>query len=455
MLDSNIHDFDASVSGPGYVAPTDIEPTQVAGEETAVSSIEKSKSVAVPHSPAMDFPILAPPGNDGETLAAMVTLVSQGKVLEGSLFLLSQMNKMNEIITDMLDKWNENLKEIEKQTQELLNSPLYQALQALRLKGDVVLHPAGDQSSSSVAGVDASTTSVPTMVSQIQILERVPAAGSVAYAEETDNQAKLISIPILAAVFAGGAFALQGAQMTTTVWGPGTAPIPTVGAVDLANRLQPLLPALLPLDVMLTINLMAMPLIYYTAWDTAIGSLRNRNQNNDMETAQKFAKEVIRIITDPQTMMTSVVQKIGGSEKILEQFHFEQMAMLKLILSSVALGLLYSTEVGKVQQGQFWGMEPQEFQGMLTGQIPIPDPKNTRLSTNDQLKWTLVSLIKHQFSFISSAKARASVMEAIFEYLSEKRDVESMLEPSKVFVSVLQSSAFKAVDIGGAGINPA
>lgn len=444
MLEPNIDDY--SIQGPITPFPIETEPTvESVKQESGVSSIEKSKAVIVPTVPLFNFPILMSPQQDGELLGALTHVSENDRNSFVHLFTLTQQLEMGKIANDVLDGWIESLREIDRQVRELLNSPVYQAQQEAKL---------AIETGASVAGNVIQINPAVSMLEQLKTFSQVESERwnstqgvTSASEKQTDGTEKLIDISIMSTVFVGGALALVSANMAAAT----EATAPLKGSFEIVNRLQPLIPQIAPQDLIPMINLFTLPLIYYTSWDAAIRGINHKGQQAYLEMADNFAKEVIKVTSDPAFVNVMIIDKMPRSEQLSPEMRDQLAAFIKLVLASLALSLLYTAEVGKMQQDKFLGMEPQEFRGLLTGEIPLPDA--AKASERDRFKMTLIAIIHSQLAILP-AKERARDLEGLFEYLADQHSVEDMLDPVKAFTEVLQANAFKPADVVGAETNP-
>lgn len=439
--------------------------------EDGVSTLEQSHLALVAFTPLVNFPMLSPPSDNSSNTFSVVVSTNRGDA--AITFLLSAELQMGEIANKVAENWSKSLEIMADQVRQMINSPIYQEWLQIHLHGDpqqaqsqavqgvsTTGIPAGVIASGVVstgmaspgsvtAGVATSGSVAPGSVTpnvgiggiepgnaqgtliayldRLQNFERISPPATVSESQNASESAKALIIPFTAVLVAGGALALGAFEMSTSVNGMSSNPLNSVH--EISSYLQPLYPQLMQ-DVLPTINLLAMPLVYYTSWDASVGSLRNKERKADMSAAEDFANQVITKIKELPTN-----EGMSPDQR-------QQQAIIKLVLSSVALSLLYSVQVGKTMDGKFWGMEPKEFQGMLTGEIPIPDPsKNQDVSRVDQLKYTLLTLIKGQLEDLPADK-KMSTLTALFSYLANPRSIEDMKVPGKVFSDVFASSSF-------------
>lgn len=432
----------------GIPDSTDQAGASKTGPEDGVSTIEESKNVAPYLAPLISFPLLDPP-QDAKVFEAIIQAVASGTHQNQDVihFLMSEDLKVEEMKNQILDAWSKNLRDIEEQVRQLINSPMYQELQAIRVRGSqeqgaitgIPTATSANAIAANPAVVSADPLSFVSAIDRLHAYERVPPAATIPDPSDPTDIAKTLTIPLVGALFIGGSLALGSVELSATVSGlSGSSPL--VGAVELVELLQPFLPQIVP-NMIPMINLLVMPLVYYTSWNQAIGSLRNKEAADNKSAIQEFAKQVIKMVSDPTFILANVVNRMAGADQLSPQLKEQLAAMLKLVLASVALSLLYSFDVGKVQGQAFWGMEPQEFQGILSGQIPSPDPSDPKLTTQAHLTATVLGLVRAQMALVPAGD-RSNIIALLFDYIPNSRDLKRMLDPNKVFQDILHSSQF-------------
>lgn len=180
-----------------------------------------------------------------------------------------------------------------------------------------------------------------------------------------------------------------------------------------ARQQQPL-PALEMMIPIPLINLMIITMVYQTAWQSASEdvSAKDKTKKVDMRMAENFAKEIIKKIADP-----NFAKELGG------EYTKHLVVMYKLIFAAAALALLYVVEAGRVT--------PEEFQGMLKGEIKIP---------KDTLMGTLIGFVKELLKNLAPEE-KEKVLEGFYEFLDGHPDPSKMLEPARIFRNILSYPA--------------
>jgi hypothetical protein len=420
-------------------ASLDIREKESPKVDSGVSSIEKSKAVKPEVIPPMNTPILTAPSNQECVAYAVASLDATGRPVTQTIH--SFVLKGEEIKNSVVEGWLKNLREIEETVRRLLASPAYQQLQEIKRKGDPL--------SSSVSGVQGVASAsagakkgdqveLLSALDRLQVLERVLPSAEVAEASSTlKDSSRVLVIPLTAALLAGmGVAGGAGALHSVNTVG---------GVMDLVSRLQPLFPTVGVQDLVPLINLMVVGPIYYNSWREAVSNLTSRERESHVSAIQNFAKDVIKIAADPLFVHSTLVQKMKGTDKLPPEEQERLARLLKVVLVGVALSLLYSVEVGKVQQGKFGGMEPEELRELLLGKWTDLSAPGKKLDVQEELK---ASLIKRAWEQLEPLKIedRTVAVEMLLSYLSDKRDLGLMLDPANVFEDAIAASRFDHKD---------
>jgi hypothetical protein len=436
MLNADIHDDSiGKVREATPISAPEIGQEESPKVDSGASSIEKSKAVHPEVIPPMNIPILTAPSSDQQCMAFTVASIdATGRPVTNTIH--SFVLKGEEIKNSILEGWMKNLREIEEYVRQLLASPVYQQLQEIRRKGD----PQSDSVSGiqGVTSANAATRSgeqveLLSTLDRLQVLERVPPSAEVVDTSAPQDSSRVLVLPLTAALLAGGGLAV-GMELAH-----GTNPLG--GVMELVERLQPLFPTISVQDLVPLINLMIVGPIYFNSWNEAISNLRSRERHSHVPVIQNFAKDVIKIVTDPNFVNATLIQRMEGTEHLSPQDQDRLARMLKVVLIGVALSLLYSAEVGKVQNGQFGGIEPEELRELLLGKFTeLPDP-NKKVSTQEQLAASLINRAWEQLEPLST-EDRAAAVELLLSYVTQSRDLDPMLDPAKVFDEAIAASTF-------------
>lgn len=404
--------------------------------ESGLSSIEKSKSVKPEMVPPMNSPLLTTPSNQESMVFAVASIDSSGFPIKETV--RSFVLKGEEIKSSMLEGWMKNLREIEEHVRQLLSSPLYQQLQEIRLKGD--------PRSGNVSGVQGVTAANAAEQSEqigflsaldrLRTLERVPTSAEVSESTPPRDSSQVLILPLTAALLAGGGLAMSTIIDSTN---------PLGGVIDFVQSLQPLFPTVGVQDLIPVINLMIVGPIYFNSWNEAVSNLSSGEHKNYVQTAQNFAKDVIKIIMDPHFVNSTLISRMKGTDQLSPQDQDRLGRMLKVVLIGVALSLLYSVEVGKVQRGTFGGIEPEELRDLLLGNWNQPPEPGKKTTLQEQLTLSLI-LRAHEQLVPLSKEDRIAAVNMLLNYVTKPRELDPMLDPAKVFDETLTSTTFKTKD---------
>lgn len=442
-LDANIKNYSQPSTPTPIPTPIDTLPPVSAGTTSTppsgVSTIEESTKVVNAFAPAANFPVLGVPDMDANVSVKLIGIMSKDNGDALIAFFKTQQLAESDIINRMLDNWNNSIKEEEKKRMAIINNPLIIALEQLRL------HPQNDASSTTTVNAISTTPVTSTQHTQlISPLERLKDYGKLSPTVEItepnnkENPFNTITIPFMATIIVGGAVAVGVFEMSVSPGGMSSTPFSS--PAEIVNRFQFLGPELIQ-NALPIVNLLVMPLIYNTSWEVLIGNMKTKEKDNNLNLARSFAEKTIKIVGDSDFIMVNLVNKLINTEKLSPEEKNKLIAVVKFMLASLALCLLYSVEVGKVRDGKFWGMEPKEFQGLLNGTIEIPDPTKGKLSKDDQLKYTLIRQIKSQMDALPK-ELIAKTIETLFEYLTHPHNIDDMLDPLKVLSQLFESSQF-------------
>lgn len=436
MISDINDDSIGKIRGPSPISAPDANQENTPHIDSGASTIEKSKSVRPDIVPPMNTPILTAPYEQGEVFA-VASLDSTGRAVTNTVH--SFILKGEEIKNSVLESWAKNLREIEEYVRQMLASPVYQQLQEIRRKGDPQLETvSGIQGVTSAnAGAKNGQVELLSALDRARVLERVPPSAEVPDTSPSTDSSRVLVLPLTAALLIGGGLAL--ATEAVQVANP-------VGAVmEMVGRLQPLFPTVSVQDLVPLINLMVVGPIYFNSWNEAVSNLKSRDRHNHIPAIHNFAKDVIKIVTDPNFVNGVLIQRMKGTENLPAVDQDRLARMLKVVLIGVALSLLYSAEVGKVRGNKFGGMEAEEFKSLLFDEFSErPDPKS-KPSEHEQLKSSLIERAWEQLRPLS-VEDRTVAVEMLLSYVSEERDFDPMLDAAKVFGEAIDSSKFDPKD---------
>lgn len=431
MID-DIHDDSVRKVERGYISPVSDKTESDSKVDSSASTIEKSKSVRPEVVPPIDIPILSAPSNQESVSFVVASIDSSGKIDKNTIH--SFVLKGEEIKNSALKKWSENLREIEEQVRQLLASPAYQQLQEIRRKGDPSLGSiSGIQTavSANAAVKKGEGVELLSTIDRAQVLERIPPTAEIPDTTAPQDASKVLILPLTAALLAGIGF------------GAGAEAIQAVNPVELGTeiiqRLQPLFSVVNIRDIVPLINLMVVGPLYFNSWNEAVNNLTTKELKSHVPAIQNFARDAIKIAVDPRFVNVTLINSLKGSENLSDGDRDRLARMLKVVLIGVALSLLYSSEVGKVQKGKFGGMESEELRDLLLGKMEPEGSKPSGLQ--EELTG---SLIRHAWEQLESLSVedRTVAVEMLLTYVNQKRDIDPMLDPAKVFEATIASGNF-------------
>jgi hypothetical protein len=434
---NDIHD-DAigKVRGSSPISVPDSSQKESHVDSSGASTIEKSKAVRPEFIPPINTPILIAPTDHCEAFAvASIDVVGRPVINSIHSFVL----KGEEIKNSVLEGWMKNLREIEEYVRQLLASPIYQQLQEIRRSGDPQSGTVSGVQGVRSANAEAKSEPVELLstLDRLQVLERIPPSAEVKDTSAPEDSARVLVLPLTAALLAGGGLAF-GIEVVHS-----TNPLGEVMAM--VEQLKPLFPTVAVQDLVPLINLMIVGPLYFNSWNEAVSNLRHRERQSHMPAIQNFAKDVIKIVTDLNFVNVTLVQRMKGTEHLSAADQDRLARMLKVVLIGVALSLLYSAEVGKVQNGKFGGIEPEELKSLLLGEFTnLPDP-NTKISEQEQLTASLIMRAWEQLKPLS-IEDRTAAVNILLSYVTKNRDLDPMLDPAKVFDEAIDATHFDPKD---------
>lgn len=441
---TNINDDSVSPIKRGLVYPTSIEVKEEEskhGSDVGVSSIEKSKAVPGTAVAPMNAPILISPSD--QAVFAISSVDATGKKMIQILSTVAL--KIEGIKNDVLEGWAQNLRQIEEQIRQILASPAYIQLQEMRTKGDPRsgtvsgVQSAASAAKSGLAGGSDSITLLSTL-DRMQVLEKIPPTAEVQDTTPPQNPSRSLILPLAAAILMGGALAVGTVQLTTSLTGISSNVLTNV--VKLVEQLQPLFSTFTVRDLVPAINLMIVGPLYMNSWKEAVSNFGNKERNSNIETVHKFAQDVIKMVSDPTSLLRLLVSQSAGKTPISEGEIDQRTHMLKLIMVGVALSLLYSVEVGQIQGGKFRGIQPEELRDLLLGKMQIKQDPEAKPTRQEELIDSLIKRGKEQVSLILREEDKVKAAEILVGYVYQERELEHLLDPEKIFNDTLAAMAF-------------
>lgn len=131
---------------------------------------------------------------------------------------------------------------------------------------------------------------------RLNALQTVSAASPTWSSSGSDDAARAVTIPVVAAMVVGGGLALVSTDVTVTATGMSSNPFSN--PIQLVEQLQPVYSQINMENIIPMINLMVAAPIYYRSLEEAVSNIKERERNSHVETAQNFAKDVIKMVSD-------------------------------------------------------------------------------------------------------------------------------------------------------------
>jgi hypothetical protein len=432
-----------------------MEPVQVPVGESQVDTIEESKlEKAKLTLPPASMPVLAAPTNMESVVFAIASLDASGRPMTDTV--TSFVLKGEEIKNNVLEGWMKNLREIEEYVRQLLNSPVYQRLEEIRRTGDPQSGTVSGVQGVTSANAEAKTDPVNFLstLDRLQALDYVPPSAEVSESSSASSKeaSHVLVLPLTAALLAGGLVA------GTEIVQASTHPLGG-GVLELIDRVKDVFPQVSIQDLIPVINLMVVAPIYFNSWNEAVSNIKSRERHSYVQTVQNFAKDVIKIVNDPNFVQGTLINRMRGTKELSPQDQERLARMLKVVLIGIALSLLYSAEVGKVysteadQKGKFAGITPEELRDLLRGNFTqelekkLKEDPNAKLSEQERLTLSLIRQAKAQLDpAVMSDADRLVAANMLVDYVTEPHELDPMLDPAKAFDQILSSSNFNVKD---------
>jgi hypothetical protein len=161
---------------------------------------------------------------------------------------------------------------------------------------------------------------------------------------------------------------------------------------------------------------------YFTVAEIAAkgaGDGGGKEKPKDSVFAQGYAKNMMNLVKSESfnSYLTAIVtQNIPKGGFVSPESTLERAAMVKMILLSSALAIIYQAEAGK--------MTGEEFAGMLNNTIKFED---------GNIRAQLVSLIKANLNLIQDPKVRGAIVNSLLEFFDTDPSIETLSKPAELF----------------------
>ena len=191
--------------------------------------------------------------------------------------------------------------------------------------------------------------------------------------------------------------------------------------VNMYNKVA--MPVIADINVQLGIvgAIFAAGIQYFTIAQMASGSAEGKAAKKDIAFAKGYAENMLGLVASSsfnQYLTAIVAQSVPKDKALSPQRSIELVAMLKIILLSSALAMVYKAEAGK--------MTGTEFAGMLSGNIKF-EQGDVRASLITQIKTNLKLL---------SPKDQERFLITLLEYFDGDPSIDTLADPSKVFAGI-------------------
>lgn len=160
---------------------------------------------------------------------------------------------------------------------------------------------------------------------------------------------------------------------------------------------------------------------YFTIAQMASGAANGKVAQKDLNFAKGYAENMLGLVASAsfnQYLSAIVAQSVPKDTVTSPQRSIELVAMLKIILLSSALAMVYKAEAGK--------MTGTEFAGMLSG--------NIKFEAGD-VRSSLITQIKSNLKLLSP-KDQEKFLLTLLEYFDGDPSIDTLADPSKVFAGI-------------------
>lgn len=410
----------ASPIYPPYAVQSEIKTeTSVFTQDTT----SPSHSVKMDLPPDMNTPRLSPPSNQDCLFFVVTSLDSLGRPIEQIVH--SYVNADDQEKLKIWKEYNKNLREIAEYGTILYQKQYFQELLQIT---------AQNETTTGVAEIPNTpiTSKMPT-IQDTSSLEKNDDSVT-ALRKKGSTSSEVIVVPLTGSLIAGALVV-------------GVASGPSDGIIQVVEQLQPSFPQAVVQDLIPMINLTVMGPIYFNSWNEAIGSSENKltGERTHIGTIQKFSKDILKIVNHPTYISITLMSQMRGYEALSNDDVFRLASMIRIILLGTALSLMYSAEVGKVQDGTFGGMTSEEFKSLLLGEWNDLSNKTTPKNEHEEITRSLINNMWNQLHPLNT-QDRTFIMDLLLDYVSNQKMLYPMLDPTKVISESLQSQTFHVSD---------
>lgn len=451
--------MNVSEQNPNNVAGTPFTPTVTGVETTGVdttpkvdkstiSTISKSEAEAEAAYLASSLPVLTPPSTDIANFSQFYA--SDGSTLElsgeaATLLAMSVEEKNHQIISTMLDGWLENIRQLAKEYEDKINSPLYQDWIKTQSPD---YHAAIQRSTSEETKVAVMSTPEyqAWVLSQMNpALIQVPQTAfnrneslAVGVVNGLDNYVKNTSTVNVDTALTSGFVAASTIIGVGVLASPVTESInqnlPTINPIqDQWAYISPLVPSNMAAELGLIGALFATGAMFRATADNIAQAAGTGEKPVQMDYAKQYAEKLLAIVNSNgfKTFVDgTLLAKMQGAEGLTDARKAELLAIVNLVLLSSALALINKIEVKHNTS--------QEFLSSIRG-----DPSQGDIIFKEgDVRTKLIAEMRKNLGLIADNNERNRILDALGEYMDTDPSEKTLTEPHSVFEGLLSTTPY-------------
>lgn len=443
------------LAGPQQSGPDGAAPPST---QTGYSKKDTISSIAAAEAAMMffaNFPSLSPPGDVNQDASGIMG-ISGISSLSPEEFKMAIALRMDEIITQVLNSWNKNLKEIEEQIKQELNSPRYLAWQqehSAQYVASVETQSAikGFSSYQSFLNTLAPADRIEEMNSNQEFMLRIGLIqGLENYKNSVDSGSANAAeaLPFVAATMIIAPSLISHFAATTAPIGE-SVNLQVQFMKDTFQQFAPLFPPDVAGASSLIAALFGTSLVYSAA-ASSIGSSAKGEKSSPEEMAIKFSKEVVQFLQNEvlsNFLIGSMVNKMEGTNKMSDARKQELVVTIKVILLATAIGAIYKANTQ-------W-ITGQEFLDLIDGKMHLTktDPKTGEieylLSKDSVLELQkLIPLIQGELMNLKNASPGEyqKLRAALAQYMDSRPSYDRLFDINDSVSSVFQTAPYQPIN---------
>lgn len=422
--------------------------TPVKVDKTTISTLGKSEAEAALLSLSSSNPLLVPPSSNIADFNDFFSsdgakLTISGDAATKVAMLAEQKN--HEIISAILDGWLENIRKLAKEYEDKINSPQYQdwiktqspdyhaAIQrATAEETKVAVMSTPEYQSWVLSQINPAQIQVPqTALTRNETLSVGVVNGLDNYVKNTspiDATTALTAGFVVASTIIGvGALA---APVTDTI----NQNIPMINPMhDQWAYISPLVPSNMAAELGLIGALFATGALYRAKLDNLAEAAGTGTKPMKLDDAKQYAEKIIATINSPGFKYFAdgaLINKMSGSEALTEARKAELLAIVKLVMLSSALALIYKVEAQKNSS--------QEFLSMIRGDPSLGDV----IFKAGDIRAKLVNEMRKNLASLQDPAERTRILEALGEYMGTDPSEEALSSLHSVFEGLLSTTPY-------------